>query len=144
MNSSITAAPAGQSPPKPQAPRAQATTITRRKLLPGKPGTRKLFAEYGEKLVCVRYRYNAESKRRIKTVELAIEEGPWEPAAEKIPPSQIMQVWIPYDDLELQDCVKAAGGKWNPQHETWELTHGKVRELELSDFIMVNFRKGHL
>jgi len=74
MNPSNTAAPVGQNTPKPREHRPHATTVTRRKLQPGEPGTRKLWAEYGEKLVCVRYRYNAENRRRMKTIELVIKE----------------------------------------------------------------------
>jgi hypothetical protein len=59
--------------------------IARRKLQPGQAGTRKLLAEYGEKLVCVRYRYDAENQRQIKTVELVVEEKPWQPRPAKSP-----------------------------------------------------------
>jgi len=34
---------------------------------------------YGDQLVCVRYRYDAERKRRYKTVELIIDEVNWQP-----------------------------------------------------------------
>jgi len=50
---------------------------TRLTLRPGQPGTRKLFARYGERLVCVRYLYDAASGRRLKTVELVVESVPW-------------------------------------------------------------------
>jgi len=33
---------------------------------PGQRGTRKPVAVYGERLVCVRYRYDAVSKKRCK------------------------------------------------------------------------------
>ena len=46
-------------------------------LLPGQKGTLKPYEEYGDRLVCVRYRYNAERNRRIKTVEIVIDEAPW-------------------------------------------------------------------
>jgi hypothetical protein len=45
--------------------------------LPGDKGTLKPYQEFGDSLVCVRYRYNAERNRRIKTVEIVIEEVPW-------------------------------------------------------------------
>jgi hypothetical protein len=43
---------------------------TRLKLNPGQRGTKKLVANYGDRLVCVRYRYDEQTKRRYKTVEL--------------------------------------------------------------------------
>ena len=51
---------------------------TQRKLKPGQPGTKKLTAQYGAQLVCVRYRYDEQQKRSFKTVELIVEEAPWE------------------------------------------------------------------
>ena len=36
-------------------------------------GTKKLVTQFGERLVCVRYRYDAVAQVRYKTVELVIE-----------------------------------------------------------------------
>lgn len=41
---------------------------TRLSLAPGQNGTKKLLAKCGERLVCVRYRYDAARKVRHKTV----------------------------------------------------------------------------
>ena len=46
---------------------------TRLSLVPGQNGPKKLAARYGERLVCVRYRYDAQRKVRHKTVELIVE-----------------------------------------------------------------------
>jgi len=48
-------------------------------LQPGQKGTKKLLAEYGDQLVCVRYRDDKASRRQLKTVELIVEERPWGP-----------------------------------------------------------------
>ncbi len=37
-------------------------------------GTKKLLAQYGKRLVCVRYRYDEERRERYKTVELIVDE----------------------------------------------------------------------
>jgi hypothetical protein len=50
---------------------------TRLTLRPGMPGTKKLLARYGARLVCVRYLYDEARGRRLKTVELVIDEAPW-------------------------------------------------------------------
>jgi hypothetical protein len=42
--------------------------------------------KYGDELVCVRYRYDAVNTRKVKTVELIVEKGIWEPTARPIPP----------------------------------------------------------
>jgi len=44
---------------------------------PGEPGTQKLVAKYGERLVSVRYRYDPQAGKRYKTVELIIAEEDW-------------------------------------------------------------------
>ena len=111
-------------------------TKSGRKLRPGEPGTKKLLARYGDDLFCVRYRYDSAGKRKLKTVELIVAETPWQPAAEKIPPQQMMRLWIPYDDLELQSEVQAARGKWNEQQQAWELAYREVIELGLTDYMM--------
>jgi hypothetical protein len=52
---------------------------TRLTVKPGHPGARHLTQIYGERLVCVRFRYDPARGRRIKTVELIVAEVPWEP-----------------------------------------------------------------
>jgi hypothetical protein len=48
-------------------------------LKPGQKGTKQLLTQYGDRLVCVRYRYDAQRKKRFKTVELIVAERAWEP-----------------------------------------------------------------
>src|SRR5882672_3898114 len=43
----------------------------------GMSGTKKLLARYGERLVCVRYRYDRATGRRVKTAELIVEDVAW-------------------------------------------------------------------
>jgi hypothetical protein len=47
--------------------------------LPGQPGTKALLKTYGDRLVCVRYRYDRAQRKRYKTVELIVEEAAWDP-----------------------------------------------------------------
>ncbi|MCI0389708.1 MAG: hypothetical protein MOB07_13230 [Acidobacteria bacterium] len=48
---------------------------TTRKVAPGQKGAKKLLKQYGARLLCVRYRYDATQGKRFKTVELIIEEA---------------------------------------------------------------------
>lgn len=50
---------------------------TKLTLKPGKRGTKKLVRKYGDRLICVRYRYDDKKKMRYKTVELIIDARPW-------------------------------------------------------------------
>ncbi len=52
---------------------------TKLTMKPGEDGTKKLLEIYGDKLVRVRYRYDAEKKLRYKTVELIVDVAEWEP-----------------------------------------------------------------
>lgn len=56
---------------------------TRLKLKPGQNGTKKLLEKYGDVLVCVRYRYDEETQKRYKTVELIVDEGVWHQQPER-------------------------------------------------------------
>jgi hypothetical protein len=47
---------------------------TRLTLRPHQRGAQQLLAQYGNRLVCVRYRYEAQQQKRVKTVELIVEE----------------------------------------------------------------------
>ena len=63
-------------------------------LQPGQDGTRKLVEEYGDRLLYVRYRYDPVRKRRVKTVELIVEEVPWAPALGRISRKTIVGVRV--------------------------------------------------
>lgn len=51
----------------------------RSKLKPGQKGTIKLVEFCGSHLFCVRYRYDKQSCKRLKTLGLIVEESPWYP-----------------------------------------------------------------
>lgn len=90
---------------------------TRLSLAPGQNGTRKLLARYGERLVRVRYRYDAERQVRHKTVELIVETAPWNPRRRNVwrEPHDMVAVRIGYAESDLRQCIKAAGAIWRPR-----------------------------
>jgi hypothetical protein len=45
-----------------------------KKLKPGQPGTKRLLAQYGTRLICVRHRYDPHRQKKYKTVEIVVEE----------------------------------------------------------------------
>jgi hypothetical protein len=51
-------------------------------LAPGRKGTKQLTEQYGDQLVCVRYRYDEAKQKRYKTVELIVDEQDWTPDLE--------------------------------------------------------------
>ena len=104
-----------------------------KKLKPGQPGTKRLVAQYGQTLLNVRYRYDAEQCKRFKTVELIIEESFWQPHLKPISGDQIVGLRIGFKEVELQRKVKSAGGKWNSTQRVWEIRYDQVVKLELTD-----------
>ena len=111
-------------------------------LRPGDNGTKKLVNKYGEKLVCVRYRYDEAHGIRYKTVELIEEESPWEVGEikskrSKSPaPTERFGVRIGFEETELRDQAKQIGGIWRPRHKLWELSYAQIEALGLKDRIV--------
>ncbi|MBS1808395.1 MAG: hypothetical protein JST84_09405 [Acidobacteria bacterium] len=109
------------------------TRLTRH---PGQPGTKRLVAEYGAKLVCVRYRYDEAQGRRLKTVELIVEETPYIPATIAYQSNAIVGLRIGFEEGDIKRLVKAAGAKWNATRQLWELRYDKAVVLNLTSRIV--------
>ena len=129
-----TAAPVRRLPER--QPALADTARTRLSLKPGQRGTKKLLAEYGDRLVCVRYRYDEHHARRIKTVELVVEEAPWWPETRAPAGKEIVDVRVQWQETELRDALKAAGGRWNPKKRAWEVRYDRIVDLDLEDRIV--------
>src|SRR5262245_49710362 len=76
---------------------------------PGQKGTRQLVAEYGDRLICVRYRYDAERRKRFKTVELVVAERAWSPPPSRFSDDAVVAVRVAFAETEVRQRVKAAG-----------------------------------
>ena len=110
---------------------------TRLKLNPGQKGTKALVDIYGDTLVCVRYRYDEESRTRIKTVEIIVEKTDWTPPS-KFADDTLVPVQIAYTENDLKNLAKAAGGRWNPEKRVWFIVYGKVKGTELEKHIVLD------
>ena len=111
--------------------------MIQRRLDPGAPGSKKYLEKYGDQLVCVRYKYNAEKGTKLKTVELLISEEPWQKQKRRIPMNKIVLVRVEYSEVYLRRLIKAAGGKWNKEKLLWEIPYGSVKPLGLEDRIII-------
>ena len=107
--------------------------ITRLKLKPGQKGTKK---DGGDAFVCVRYRYDMQSRTRSKTVELIIERKPWTPPSHRFKDDTHVPVRIGYGDKALREKAKTAQGKWDPKTRAWYIQFGKIKDTELEKFII--------
>jgi len=111
------------------------TRLTRR---PGEPGTRKLVARYGERLLRVRYLYDAENGRRLKTVELVVESVPWRPRA-RVPRrrhDEIVAVRIAWSETDLRERAKMLGAVWRPKQKLWEMRWEDARRLGIASRVV--------
>jgi hypothetical protein len=108
---------------------------TRLTLRPGQNGTKKLVERFGERLIRVRYLYDARSGRRLKTVELIIEAVPWHPRP-RLPrrrDDEIVAVRIGYHEIDLRQRAKRLGAVWRPAQKVWELKWRDLKQLGIAD-----------
>jgi hypothetical protein len=110
---------------------------TRLVLKPGQRGTKRLLKQYGDALVCVRFRYDAKLKQRLKTVELIVEKCAWTPRELGFPPDSLVQLFIEARDMTKRTQVKAAGGRWNPDEGLWYVRYGNIAGTALERHIQV-------
>lgn len=111
---------------------------TRLTLKPGQRGTKRLTDKYGDNLVCVRFKYDAISKQRLKTVELVIERTDWEPPPEKFTADTLVAIKVEGYETELRKLVKDAGGKWKPEKKLWYVRYGNIKGTPLEKHIYVD------
>jgi hypothetical protein len=107
--------------------------ITERTMMPGDPGSKKWIKQYGDKLICIRYRYDAKRKMKVKTVELIVEEKQHQFNCQKIPHNKKVQIRVKYGEIQLGQLVREAGGIWNKDEKVWELPYGQVKALGLAN-----------
>jgi hypothetical protein len=114
----------------------------RLKLKPGQNGTKKLLARFGERLVCVRYRYDEARSLRFTTVELIVSQSAWQPRkrsrASPRSSHDMVYVRIAYDDIALRAKMKTLGALWRPRQKLWELPWGAVQALGIEHRVISN------
>jgi hypothetical protein len=71
-----------------------------------------LLAQYGDRLGCVRYRYDAQRRRRFKRLRVA------------------------FVDVALPNRVKHGGGTWNPALRVWQLRYDRAVAFGLDSRIV--------
>jgi len=83
-----------------------------------------------------RHRYDAQRKKRYKTVELLVAARDWEPSRARSAPDQIVGLRVAFAGMEVRDQVKQAGGSWNPERRVWQLPYDRVVALGLKSRIV--------
>ena len=110
---------------------------SRVKLKPGQKGTKKLLEHFGDALFCVRYRYDEERRKQLKTAEIIVSERDWTPPPAKFSDSALVPLRIGYNEKPLQEKAKALGGRWNPKQQVWFVRYGCIAGTRLEKLIVL-------
>jgi hypothetical protein len=108
---------------------------TRANLKPGQNGTKQFVKQYGDALVCVRYRYDAEARKQYKTVEIIVSESDWTPPPAKYPDSTLVPLKIGIKETAAQAQVRAVGGRWDQGKKLWFVPYVCIAGTKLEKFI---------
>lgn len=108
-------------------PAAAPGGVVLKNMAPAAAGAKRLAARFGKALVCVRYREDAANQRRFTTVELIVDERPL--------PAPVL-VRVGYEEAELRQRVKAAGGTWDARRKLWRVPKSVVRDLKLTQRVV--------
>jgi hypothetical protein len=72
----------------------------------------------------------------LKTVEIVVEEKPWQPSV-RFRAEDIVSVPVNFVEKELRDRLKAVGGKWNAEEKVWHVPFGLIHGTEIEERILV-------
>lgn len=108
---------------------------TRLILKPGQRGTKNHIEKYGDSLQCVRFRYDAKLRQRLKTVELIVERTEWTPPPARYTADALVNLHIEASDMPMRLKVKEAGGRWNRGKRLWLVNYGKIAGTPLEKHI---------
>ena len=72
-----------------------------KKLIPGQDGTKQSHKKFGDKLLCVRYRYDYERNECLKTAEIIVSKKQWNKKREVLPPNKIVHVQVKYGEIHI-------------------------------------------
>lgn len=111
------------------------------KLKPGQGGTKKLMEQYGDALLCVRYRYDVERRKQLKTVEIVVSEKDWEPPPARYSDGTLVPLRIGMTEKALQNQAKALGGRWDREQRVWLIPYGCIAGTKLEKFIVLESQK---
>jgi hypothetical protein len=96
-----------------------------------------LVEQYGDALICVRYRYDSKAHKQYKTVEIIVSETEWTPPQAKYPDGTLVSLKIGMNEIALQNQVRAVGGRWDKQRKVWLVPYGCIAGTKLEKLIAV-------
>lgn len=126
---------------------------------PGQHGTKRHVEQYGDRLVCVRYRYDEAGRRRFTTVEIIVDEAPWEPPTDlaesletpdrqrspdkgeatrfrQLHPSTLVGVRLPKGMEQLAPRLVGAGAVRRDLLDIWAIRYDAASALGVQAYIV--------
>jgi hypothetical protein len=98
-------------------------------LKPGQRGTLRLQQQYGNALLCVRYRYDEARGMKIKTVEIIVEEKPL--LHSRFKSDDYVPVSVGYHEKELRELLRKCRARWEPEQKVWYVRYELIRRTPL-------------
>lgn len=99
---------------------------------PGQPGTKKLLAQYGDRLRSLRYFYDREQCKKGRAVEILLSEEDWVPPPVILKPGTWVGVPIGYYEEDIRAQIKACGGRWDARLKLWFVKYKEIEKLGLA------------
>ena len=75
---------------------------------------------YGDRLVCVRYRYDREQRK----------------PPDSIPDAAVVGIRVDINEKKIQKRIKTAGGKWDPEDRLWNIRFVNAVNLGLKSRVV--------
>jgi hypothetical protein len=100
-------------------------------LKPGQDGTKRLTRQYGDKLLCVRYRFDETRGVKIKTVELIVDERPL--TKPRFKDDDLVPVHVAFDETELRNRLRSLRARWDAERKLWYVRYGLIRGTPLEE-----------
>ncbi len=79
-------------------------------LKPGQDGTKRLVEQYGDRLLCVRYRFDETRGMKVKTVELIVDERPL--TRPRFRDDELVPVRVGYGEAALREQLRGLRARW--------------------------------
>ena len=89
----------------------------------------------------MRYRYDKQRRVRLKTVEIIVEERPWQPPF-RFRDEDLTPVPVGYGETAVREQLRKVRAMWNPEAKVWLVPYGKIRGTELETRIPAEFLNG--
>lgn len=131
----------------PTPPTPISKTRIAKRLAPDQAGAKKLARQYGQALVCVRYRHDAAQGLRYTTVELVVEQAQLPATRAR---NTTVYVHISHLAAKLKARAQASGARWDTSRQAWRMSLQTVKKLGIPlDQILeahppVDIQSGHL